>query len=51
MDKITSRACKRLFTWGCARYGWTDELGLFLKTLPQKGLIEKGIKGRDGNQS
>ena len=28
-----------------------DELGLFLKTLPQKGLVEKGKKGRGGKQS
>ena len=29
----------------------TDELGLFFETLPQKGLIEKGKKGRSGKQS
>ena len=28
-----------------------DELGLFFKTLPQKGLVEKGKKGRGGKQS
>ena len=28
-----------------------DELGLIFKTLPQKGLAEKGKKGRDGKQS
>ena len=29
----------------------TDELGLFFNTLPQKGLVEKGKKGRGGKQS
>ena len=28
-----------------------DELGLFFKTLPQKGLVEKDKKGRGGKQS
>ena len=28
-----------------------DELELFFKTLPQKGLVEKGKKGRGGKQS
>ena len=28
-----------------------DELGLFFKTLPQKGLAEKWKKGRGGKQS
>lgn len=28
-----------------------DELGLFFKTLPEKGLVEKGKKGRGGKQS
>ena len=28
-----------------------DELGLFLKTMPQKGLVEKGKKGIGGKQS
>ena len=28
-----------------------DELGLFFKTLPLKGLVEKGKKGRGGKQS
>ena len=28
-----------------------DELGLFFKTMPQKGLVEKGKKGRGGKQS
>ena len=28
-----------------------DELGLFFKTLPQKGLAEKSKKGRDGKRS
>ena len=27
------------------------ELGLFFKTLPQKGPVEKGNKGRGGKQS
>ena len=27
-----------------------DELGLFFKTLPQKGLVEKGKKGRGGKK-
>ena len=28
-----------------------DELGLFFKALPTKGLVEKGKKGRGGKQS
>ena len=28
-----------------------DELGLFFKALPQRGLVEKGKKGRGGKQS
>ena len=28
-----------------------DELGLCFKTLPQKGYVEKGKKGRGGKQS
>lgn len=28
-----------------------DELGLFFKTLPNKGLVQKGKKGRGGKQS
>ena len=27
-----------------------DELGLFFKTLPQRGLVQKGKKGRGGKQ-
>lgn len=48
MNGKTPRAYERLLTWGYCKYGWTWAI---LHCTPQKGLAEKGKKGRGGKQS